>query len=213
MQHEFWHERWENNQIGFHLDTANPLLVRHFHQLALTPGQRIFVPLCGKSLDIHWLLAQGYHVVGAELSTLAVEALFESLAIVPEVRTEGAFTHYHAEHIDIFNGDIFALGATQSGHIDAIYDRAALVALPQEMRQRYTRHLREITNHAPQLLVSFDYDQSVQPGPPFSVNAEEVSSHYSPYYTLRLLADEPLSGGLKGKCPAQEQVWLLNQTE
>lgn len=209
MQHAFWHERWTNNQIGFHLDQANPLLVKHINQLALTPGQRVFVPLCGKSLDMHWLLQHGYHVVGAELSTLAVEALFASLKRTPTIRTSGALTHYSSEQIDVFNGDFFALEAAQLGQVDAVYDRAALVALPADMRGRYTQHLVDITQHAPQLLVSFDYDQSAQPGPPFSVNAQELHQHYGKDYTLQLLEDAPLADGLKGKCPAQEQVWLL----
>jgi len=214
MDHAFWHSRWQNQQIGFHLDQANPLLVGYFHHLGLSAGQCIVVPLCGKSLDIPWLLAQGLHVVGIELSPLAVQALFQELALTPEITPIGALTCYRAGPLTVFNGDFFALSQvqlTEAGveKVDAVYDRAALVALPADMRQRYSQHLATLTGHAKQLLVSFDYDQSLQAGPPFSVNAQAVQQLYDKDFRVSLLADVPLEGGLKGKCPAQEQVWLL----
>lgn len=93
------------------------------------------------------------------------------------------------------------------GKVDAIYDRAALVALPFEMRVRYAAHLREITNTAPQLLVTFDYDQQKLDGPPFSVISNEVEQHYIDHYSLTLLQGKEIN--LKGKVPAKENVWLL----
>jgi thiopurine S-methyltransferase len=218
MDHAFWHSRWQNQQIGFHLDQANPLLVGYFHHLGLNAGQCIVVPLCGKSLDIPWLLAQGLQVVGIELSPLAVQALFQELALTPEITPIGALTCYHAGPLTVFNGDFFALSQAQLhqaniNQIDAVYDRAALVALPADMRLRYRQHLANLTAHAKQLLVSFDYDQSLQAGPPFSVDAQAVEQLYAKDFTLSLLADVALEGGLKGKCPAQEQVWLLQARE
>ena len=95
------------------------------------------------------------------------------------------------------------------GTIDAVYDRAALVALPPEVRSRYTGHLMELTNKAPQLLICYDYDQDLMEGPPFSVSGEEIRRHYAEAYDVKLLASTDVSGGLKGKCPATENVWLL----
>lgn len=218
MDHAFWHSRWQNHQIGFHLDQVNPLLVSYFHQLALTAGQCIVVPLCGKSLDIPWLLGQGLQVVGIELSPLAVQALFQELALTPKVTQTGALTCYRAGPLTVFNGDFFALTEaqlTEAGveKIDAVYDRAALVALPDDMRPRYSQHLTALTAQAKQLLVSFDYDQSLQAGPPFSVNAQAIQQLYGKEFSFTLLADVLLEGGLKGKCPAQEQVWLLQAKE
>lgn len=210
MQHDFWHSRWQSGQIGFHLGEANPLLVKHFSALNLQQGARVFLPLCGKSLDIHWLLAQGYCVAGAELSTLALEALFAELKLTPTVSKIGALTRYNVKNIDIFNGDFFALNAEMLGKVDAVYDRAALVALPEKMRKRYTTHLCATTQHAPQLLVSFDYDQTQLDGPPFSVNTTEITAHYAKNYQLTLLERVELEGGLKGKCIAHEEVWHLN---
>jgi len=209
MQHDFWHQRWQNQQIGFHQGEINPFLLAHFQALGLQAGQRVFVPLCGKSLDMHWLLAQGLQVIGAELSQLAVDAFFTELKLSPEITPSGPLRHYRTEQIEIFQGDFFALTQDQLGIVDAIYDRAALIALPDEMRRQYVQHLMSITHIAPQLLVSFQYDQSLVPGPPFSVSKTEVSAHYEPHYVLTELASIYLEKGMKGQYPAEETAWLL----
>jgi len=205
----FWHEKWEQKDIAFHQSAAHPMLVKHFGALGLTPGNRVFVPLCGKTLDISWLLGQGYRVAGAELSKIAIEELFAQLGVKPAITREGQLERYRANNIDIFVGDIFDLPAEMLGPVDAVYDRAALVAFPDEMRGRYAAHLVEITKEAPQLLISFEYDRTLLDPPPFSVNPAEVKWHYDGKYSLQLLADESIPGRLKGKCPAQEQMWLL----
>jgi thiopurine S-methyltransferase len=210
MDATFWHQRWEKNEIAFHQSKANPLLVKHFNELSLAKGSRIFVPLCGKTLDISWLLSNGYCVAGAELSQIAIEQLFMELGVQLEISTVGEVEQWSATHLDIFVGDIFALTRKILGRVDAIYDRAALVAFPEEMRHRYTAHLTEITGKAPQLLICFEYDQSLMDGPPFSVSHEEVHRHYGGAYDLTLLANTDVSGGLKGKCPAKENAWLLS---
>ena len=89
MEHDFWHDRWETNRIGFHEDQPNPLLVTHFPELSVQDGGRLFVPLCGKTLDIHWLLSRGYRVAGAELSEVAIQQLFEELGVEPAVTDLG----------------------------------------------------------------------------------------------------------------------------
>jgi len=211
MDASFWHQRWQTNEIPFHERAANPLLLKHFPTLALRKGSRVFVPLCGKSLDIGWLLSRGHAVVGAELSELAVQQLFVELGIEPSVAEIGYARHYRGEQIDIFAGDIFHVSREMLGPVDAVYDRAALVALPEEMRPRYAAHLKEITAHAPQLLICYEYDQAVMPGPPFSVSSQEVHRHYGESYRLTLLDSADVTGGLKGTCPAKENVWLLNR--
>ena len=211
MDANFWHAKWERNEIGFHGSEAHPLLRAHLDALALAPGSRIFLPLCGKTLDIHWLLAQGYRVVGAELSPLAVQQLFAELGVEPTVSRVGALDHYAVEDLDVYVGDIFDLTAETLGPVDAVYDRAALVALPPTMRPRYTAHLTAITREAPQLLICFEYDQSQHAGPPFSIDADEVRQHYAGRFRPTLLAHVDVAGGLKGKCPATENVWLLSK--
>ena len=212
MEESFWHQKWERNEIAFHQQEANPLLVKYFGDLSLPEGSRVFVPLCGKTRDIHWLLSHGYRVVGAELSKLAIEQLFSELGVEPNITVIDSISRYSADGIDIFVGDIFSLSRSLLGQIDAIYDRAALVAFPEPMRDRYALHLVDITGQAPQLLISYEYDQSLLDGPPFSINDEEVARRYQESYDLKLLVKVEVKGGLKGRCAATENVWLLKKT-
>lgn len=212
MDATFWHTKWARGETAFHIAQANPLLLAHFAALQLAKGQRVFMPLCGKSLDIHWLLANGYNVVGAELSPLAIEQLFAELGATAHVTTIGTLQCHSAPGIDIFVGDIFELNADQLGPVDAVYDRAALVALPADMRGRYAQHITNISQCAPQLLISYVYDQQLQNGPPFSVSPEEILRHYAGAYSLCQLANVPVDGGLRGQCAADEQVWLMTKT-
>jgi thiopurine S-methyltransferase len=209
MDPTFWHTRWKNNEIAFHENDYNPILLQHFNHLSMKQADRIFIPLCGKTKDIQWLLSKGYRVVGAELSQIAIEQLFEESGLKPTISSMGPFQHYSAPNIEIYVGDIFNLTRDVLGAVHAIYDRAALVALPLDMRAQYTAHLTEITANAPQLLICYDYDQSAQAGPPFSVDNQEIERHYANAYKLTLLSSEDLAGGLKKKCPAKENVWLL----
>ena len=211
MEASFWHAKWEKSEIAFHQDDFNPLLLDHFGALSLPAGSRVFVPLCGKTRDILWLLQSGYRVVGAELSRVAVEQLFAEMDLQPSISQVGPLTRFATEDIDIYVGDIFELSGSELGQVDAVYDRAALVALPADMRQRYAEHLVAITDRARQLLIAYDYDQSLQDGPPFAVGADEVRRLYDPHYELALLTSVEIAGGLRGKCPATEHVWQLCQ--
>ncbi len=211
MEASFWHNRWQTNQTGWHERAVNPLLVEHFPSLHVPPGGRVFVPLCGKSLDLGWLLSRGYAVAGAELSELAVTQLFAELGMEPSISNIGPLKRFHGEKIDIFVGDIFDLSREILGPVDAVYDRAALVALPETIRPRYTARLKAITETAPQLVIGYEYDQTVVAGPPFSVTSDELRRHYSDSYTLTPLARMDVPGGLKGKCPATEHIWRLTK--
>lgn len=211
MHADFWHRRWANNEIGFHLADVNPLLLEYWPQLKLAAGSRVLVPLCGKTLDIHWLLAAGFQVIGAELNESAVQQLFAELDLVANVDEIGALRRYHAGKLQVYVGDVFALDAATLGPVAAIYDRAALVALPADMRNRYAAHLAAISQCAPQLLISFDYAQEQLAGPPFSVPASAVHALYDAHYQCQRLASVPVAGGLKGQCAADEQVWLLSK--
>lgn len=209
MDAQFWLQRWDNNEIGFHKEEANPGLVDHINKLSLGKGSRIFLPLCGKTLDCGWLMAQGYRVAGSELSESAIVQLFEDLGLEPNISKTGNLKLYRAESIDIFVGDIFDLTAKTLGPVDATYDRAALIALPEDMRKQYTAHLRNIRHKAPQLLLSFTYEPGLIEGPPFSVTDEEVSRHYSNHYKMTLANSRDIPNGLHNQHPATENVWLL----
>ncbi|MEM9769787.1 MAG: thiopurine S-methyltransferase [Cyanobacteria bacterium P01_D01_bin.71] len=208
MNANFWQQKWQTNNIAFHKSEAHPLLVKHFSQLNRPPNSRVFLPLCGKTLDIGWLLSCGYQVAGAELVEMAIVQLFSELALTPKVTPVGSLKRYSADRIDIFVGDIFELSPETLGPVDAVYDRAALVALPEPVRQRYTAHLQTITKTAPHLLITFQYDQMLMTGPPFSISAEEVKQHYGDRYSISLADSQTVAGGLKGNA-AEENVWLL----
>lgn len=209
MDATFWHQRWEANEIGFHQATTNAHLVTYFTDLVPAKGSRVFVPLCGKTLDIAWLLSQGYRVAGAELSELAIRQLFVELDLQPELSIIGKVTHYHATNIDIFVGNIFDLTNEVLGFVNATFDRAALVALPEPTRVDYASHIIGITNHAPQLLITYEYDQTLLKGPPFSIPHKEIRQHYSADYDISLLRSGDVIGGLKGLYEAKENIWHL----
>ncbi len=211
MDADFWHRKWADNDIGFHESEVNPLLVRHFSALALDKGRRVFLPLCGKTLDIHWLLSRDFRVAGAELSRTAVEQLFVELGVAPIVSSCGLLERFSAPGVDIFVGDFFDLSGELLGPVDAIYDRAALVALPAGTRGRYAAHLAEITARARQLLICFEYAPGLMEGPPFSLTGEEVARHYGGRYEVTLLDRVDIPGGFKGRIPAKESVWLLDR--
>lgn len=211
MDADFWHQKWEKGEIGFHIGETNPLLIKHFERLNPATGGCIFLPLCGKTRDIAWLLARGYRVVGAELSELAVQKLFEELGVTPQISRLGKSIRYSAMDIDIWVGDIFDVSAHHLGIVHAIYDRAALVALPAVMRESYVLHLMAITGGAPQLLLTYEYDQESMEGPPFSVGEDAVRRYYDTAYSLSLLESRNVPGGFRGKVSSKEHVWLLQK--
>ena len=214
MHEDFWHKRWQENQIGFHQAEVNALLRRHFAALKLPATPRVFVPLCGKTLDIAWLRAQGVMVVGVELSTLAVNQLFDDMQLEPAISTDGALTHYSAQSeptLGIYVGDVFKLSGEMLGAVNATYDRAALVALPEDMRQTYVRHVIKITAKAPQLMLTFTYDPDIMEGPPFSISGPEMHTYFESDYGVDLLEQKEVVEGLKGFCPAMENIWHLHR--
>lgn len=209
MESGFWHDRWQAGQIGFHEAGGNSLLTAHIGALELTQNERVFVPLCGKTHDIGWLLDQGFRVVGAELSEIAVRDLFRGTGISPETSAVGDLKLYRSDQLEVFVGDVFALDADILGHVDAVYDRAALVALPDDMRARYTMHIPKISRLAQQLLITFDYDQSSMAGPPFSVPPAMVRNYFDDVYSVTEITRRSVEGGLKGQAEADEILWHL----
>jgi thiopurine S-methyltransferase len=208
MDREFWLNVWERGAIPFHGAVAHPQLVRHLPALSLSPGARIFLPLCGKTRDIGWLLLQGHAVAGAELSPLAVDQLFADLGVIPTRTPAGPLVRHSAPGIDIFAGDIFDLTALALGPVAATYDRAALVALPPEMRVRYARHLDGITGTAPQLLLSFDDGRAPDEGPPFAVMGDEIATLYGSRHQITLLEEHEANPDRRPRDVST--VWQLN---
>lgn len=209
MRISYWQSKWDNNDIAFHQTDYHPFLMQYFERIPLSQDARVFLPLCGKTKDFLWLLAQGYSVVGAELIEDAIVQFFDELKIVPKITPLNDLKRYQAENIDIFVGDIFALTPELLGQIDGIFDRAALVALPQEVRPQYCQQLSSLSEKAPQLLVTFEYPQDKLAGPPFAVHADEVMTHYQGDYHIELLSTRLVPGKLKGQLEALEVAWSL----
>ncbi|AZF25809.1 thiopurine S-methyltransferase [Pseudomonas sp. R2-60-08W] len=193
MDARIWQERWATNQIGFHQADVNPYLQRHWSTLALVDGARVFVPLCGKSLDMKWLADRGHRVMGVEVSDKAVEAFFSEQGLTPQIDQRGVFKVYQAGLIEVWCGDFFALDASAVADCVALYDRAALIALPQPMRSRYTEHLDTLlTPVCEGLLITVDYDQAQRAGPPFAVPDEEVQSLLGPHWNVVTLQERDI---------------------
>lgn len=170
-----WIQRWRDHNIGFDQDKPHTWLDKYFNRLELLPGARVFVPLCGKSIDMLWLLEQGYEVVGVELSPLACDAFFQVHGLAVHKTQKGKFTLYKGSNITLWCGDIFDLTASMIGVMDAIYDRAALIALPTSIRKCYVEHMIELAPlQARMLLITFIYDSDEMQGPPFPVFEAEL---------------------------------------
>jgi thiopurine S-methyltransferase len=195
MDSQFWRERWARNQIGFHLPEVNPYLQRHWPRLALAQGAKVLVPLCGKSLDLVWLASQGHRVLGVELSEQAVEAFFSEQGLTPRISQRGVFKVYQTDVIEVWCGDFFALDADALRDCTALYDRAALIALPPLMRARYTEHLNVLLGAGCKgLLITLDYDQTQKAGPPFSVTEDEVKLLLGAHWALEVLEEQDVLG-------------------
>lgn len=175
MDPQFWRERWLKQEIGFHQPEYHELLLRHWPRLGIAQGAAVFVPLCGKSLDMVWLAEQGYRIIGVELSELAIDSFFAERGLVPTTRTEGGLVVKSAGPYELWCGDIFELPRQAVAAVAGVYDRAALVALPPDLQRRYADKLKALLpEHARLLVVALDYDRRQMSGPPFSTPKERV---------------------------------------
>lgn len=183
MEHAFWHARWDEGRIGFHQSDINAWLLRYWPPLQLAPSARVLVPLCGKSRDMLWLREQGHTVVGVELSDLACRDFFsENGARITPIAVPEGHTR-ERDGITLWCADFFELGQQQWGEVAAVYDRAALIALPPAQRRAYASHLREqLETGVVILLVTLEFSGSE--GPPFSVPEAEVRQLFEPGFTV-----------------------------
>jgi thiopurine S-methyltransferase len=188
MEHDYWLTRWQQGETGFHQNEINVYLRQYWQELDLAQGSEVFVPLCGKSRDMLWLRSQQHTVLGVELSAIAVQTFCRENGRFTQYERDEKFERYEMDGIRILCGNFFDLGKNELAKVNAVYDRAALVALPPEIRKRYARHL---LNHLPPatkiLLINFDYPQSEMQGPPFAVSPDEVEALFHEYAEIKLL--------------------------
>ena len=215
MDPQFWLDKWQSREIGFHLDAAHPLLERHWPPPGAAEDSRVLVPLCGKSLDLAYLRRLGHRVVGVELSPLAVEQFFAEQGLRPDIGERGGMAVWEAEGIALYQGDFFALERELLPEIGAVYDRAALIALPPGRQPDYAARLMALVPAAaPMLLITLEYPGGEMQGPPFSTPAEQVERLFGQRYRAeRLEARDALDDnpGLRarGLSALTEVAWLL----
>lgn len=191
MEISYWQSRWKKKKIGWHLDEVYPLLPKVWPQISVNGNDRVLVPLCGKSLDMIWLAEQGCHVTGVEVSPRALREFRErSPSTFTESNSHG-FTVYKSEHIELWEGDFLKFPSTVISRPDVIYDKAALVALPPELRSDYAHKVRELCREKTKILLqTFDYVQEEMNGPPFSVPEQEVRDHFGDRFELTLMHEQ-----------------------
>ncbi len=218
MDAAYWHQRWQEGRTGFHQDRVMPLLEQHWPSLGLARGSRVFVPLCGKTLDMAWLAAQGHRVLGVELSRIAIAQFFQEHGLAPAVHESPLGTHFIAGAIEIICGDAFALDSESLADCTAVYDRAALIALPRPMRDRYVGELHaRLPAGCRELLVTLEYPPHEKDGPPFSIDADEVARLYARDWTIvqverrDILASQPRFVD-EGVTALHTAVWRLVKT-
>jgi len=188
MEIEFWEQRWSQNQTAFHLPTVNPCLTQYWPVLNIQAGSQVFIPLCGKSLDLAWFASSQYSVLGIECSEQAINAFFNDQNMQVNKNQQGPFKLYQADNIKVLQGDFFALNSDNLNKVNAVYDRASLVALPEIMRQKYVSLLTEILPlNVEILLITLEYNPSKMTGPPFSVTQNEVLKLFQPAFNVELL--------------------------
>lgn len=206
MQADFWHDKWVKGLTGFHLIKVNPNLTEYWQALNLQGDETVLVPLCGKTLDMLWLVQQGHDVVGAELVEQAVKAFFTENQLQPAVTQLENHNQYSVPDLTVFCGDFFKLTKAKINSATVVYDRAALVALPQTMRKDYVAHIKTLMPEGSKvLLVTMEYDQSQLQGPPFSVVEDEVNALYE-FATVTKL--QQATTDLKG-LEVLEKVYLI----
>ena len=217
MEPNYWLERWQRNETGWHLAGPNPWLVEYEQRLGLSPGDKVFVPLCGKSEDLIWLRAQGWHPLGIELSRQAIEQFHAEQRIEVVGQGCGVLQTWESDSLCIYCGDVFDLLPEDLQGAKAVWDRAALVALNPEQRKRYAAHLaRLLPSGSRMLLVTFDYEQSEMDGPPFAVLESEVSALFDANFTREALGRKDVFSNNarfkeRGMTRLFEEGWLLTR--
>lgn len=196
MQAEFWKQRWLEGQTGWHQGEVHPSLIKYFPTLELSVGDKVFVPLCGKSLDMLWLAEQGMQVIGCEISGHAIQAFFDEIKQQPEKTADNELIKWNSGPYTIYEGDYFSLNKSHMEGAKAVYDRASLIALTKDGkrgRKAYMKQMRALFGvDVKTLLITLDYNQLEMDGPPFSVGYEEVIWQYAFDHIIEFLAEDQI---------------------
>jgi len=217
MDAAFWHARWEANQIGFHEEVFHVYLQKFWSHLSLKEKKRVFVPLCGKSLDMLWLLEQEHEVLGVEISPIAVRDFFQENQLPVKVSEGDKFQVWQCDEVTLLLGNFFDLTSTDLQGVQTVYDRASLIALPPEMRRAYARHLSQLLPaKTPILLVTLEYPQEEMNGPPFSVTEQEIRQLFEENFSVDVLETQEVLDNephfrKKGLSSLKENAYFLKK--
>jgi thiopurine S-methyltransferase len=188
VQPDFWLNRWRTAQIGFHQAAVDRHLKAYWPLLELPARSRVFVPLCGKSLDLVWLRSLDHAVIGVELSPVALQSFLMEQGIPARRRVLEGFDSYEADGFKLFCGDYFKLTPALLGGVSAVYDRAALISWIPAARESYVKHLTSLTSPGTQmLLIAVEFPQEQMTGPPFPVTREDIETLYANHYSIEEL--------------------------
>lgn len=209
MDAQFWINAWNEGKTNFHQQKYNEKLLKYFPDLNPQEGQKVLVPLCGKSIDMIWLHHLKLKVHGVEVYIEAVKSFFTDYGLSPVTETiDKGFINFQHEDILLSSGDFFKLNNPEA--YDLIYDRASLVALPLEMRKNYADVIKKSLKKGGKcLLITYEYDQSELEGPPFSVDEKEIHALYADQFEIQMVDSQiaihekgrlaTLANGLKQK--------------
>jgi thiopurine S-methyltransferase len=224
VEREFWLEKWQAAKPGFHQEKVNSRLKKYWDMIEQAlksnpelDGGTTFVPLCGSTIDMHWLTENGFDVLGVEFSEVACRKYFTDNELEFEESNNSSFRVFKGAGIELWQGDFFALQAQDLSNAGAVYDRASLIALPPAMRQRYAQHLSGLLRpRCPVLLISMNYDESKMKGPPFSVDETEVRQLFEEKFSVELIAESSgpdIVGNLanRGLDTLTEKVYVLKR--
>lgn len=218
MEHDFWHNAWDKGRQGWHQKSVNQHLETWWKKFDADASEPVFVPLCGKSVDMLWLLEQGHPITGVELNEGAVAAFFAENTIPSTQQKQENFQVYNNPQLSIYAGDFFKLTRSQLSHTKLVFDRAALIALPPAMRHDYVEKMKDILSIGCKIfLITTVYDESEMSGPPFSVADEEIQRLFSTGFNIEKVEssnDPVLLGGLvkRGLTSLTENIWFITKT-
>ncbi len=212
-----WISRWESNNTGWHADEVNRQLIEYLDELNLSTNDTVFVPLCGKSLDMNYLKQKNFKVIGVEMSELAIQQFFKENNLSYKLSKDGEFDLYEGGRIKIYCGDFFGLRSHHLESVKAVYDRASLIALDESLRQKYVKHLNDIISLDVRImLLTLNYPQHQRSGPPFAVSKVEVDRLFKgsfdcqELYCIDDIENEPMFQNL-GVDFVEKAVYLLQK--
>ena len=205
--------QWQGDKLGWHKEDINPHLLKHINTILLSsnagnaypiPKHNIFVPLCGKSIDLVYLATHTgiSNVVGIDIvRNAAVDFASEHTEFtIQEVDkqqckeeeddtnnkigkdTTTSIQKFKGNKLTILIDDLFKMPT--NNRYDIIYDRASIVAIKPSLRQEYVNLMGTLLQPGGSiLLVTLDRrtttsEEAKNDGPPFSLDEKEIRQLY-----------------------------------